>query len=575
MLIESPPGFLLELLTFLSQPRQLEEVKTKFIEIDTELLLAVLDDLAAAGLIEDVRDLGRYDRHDLYFRLLSCDYGIVTSHLRNSRVGIVGTGGIGSTTALMLAAAGVGSITISDGDLVEESNLTRSILFDEINIGEKKVEAAKRQIRRKNASVNVNTVDKAIDGVDFVYEHFRGCDILVVSADKPQEVHSWVDEAAQVLKVPYITLGYVEQYGSIGPLLVPGTTGCLNCARLNQQELAMSRTNINLGYQAASYGPLNLLVSAMGANEVIRRLAGLECRTEARQLLIDSVTCKVHEHGFTRNANCACQHRSSRDVPATSEVWPANIFDVLSQEYARSRKSTSLNSILVDKAIIDLVVGKQALKVLDVGCGNGVLAIQLAERGHTVTAIDSSPGMLEQFRLSIPPHLEEQIEIKLEEAETFISSSAYDLIVASLVIDHISQPDVFLQNMAKSLKVGGRLALVIPHPFKDSGFWRKDTGNDKQPYNEFVIRDYFYEGPITKKREDENGNTIVASVHSFKRNVSTYFRYLTDAGLQVIDCSEPTVDRNAKIASEVLLAKATTVPYFMMFVCAPASKYAT
>ena len=81
----------------------------------------------------------------------------------DARVLIIGMGGLGSPAAMYLAAAGVGSLTISDFDVVEESNLQRQIAHNASRRGQLKVESAAQTIRQLSADCKVRTIDREMD----------------------------------------------------------------------------------------------------------------------------------------------------------------------------------------------------------------------------------------------------------------------------------------------------------------------------------------------------------------------------------------------------------------------------
>ena len=95
-------------------------------------------------------ELERYSRH-----LIIPDFGMEGQlRLKNSKVLVVGTGGLGAPLLQYLTAAGIGTIGIVDFDVVEDSNLQRQVLFTTADIGRPKVEAAAERLKAQNPHVN-------------------------------------------------------------------------------------------------------------------------------------------------------------------------------------------------------------------------------------------------------------------------------------------------------------------------------------------------------------------------------------------------------------------------------------
>ena len=102
--------------------------------------------------------------------------------LLNSKVLLLGAGGLGSPAAMYLAAAGVGTLGIIDMDVVDESNLQRQILHNIDRIGERKVDSAKKTLTGLNPDVDVVTYDVRL-GADNIMEILAGYDLVVDGAD--------------------------------------------------------------------------------------------------------------------------------------------------------------------------------------------------------------------------------------------------------------------------------------------------------------------------------------------------------------------------------------------------------
>lgn len=120
----------------------------------------------------------RYQRH-----LLVPEVGEEgQQQLLNSKVLLLGAGGLGSPAALYLAAAGVGTLGIVDMDVVDSSNLQRQILHNVDRIGERKVDSAKKTLTLLNPDVNVVTYDRRLDASN-IEEIIAGYDVIVDGAD--------------------------------------------------------------------------------------------------------------------------------------------------------------------------------------------------------------------------------------------------------------------------------------------------------------------------------------------------------------------------------------------------------
>jgi sulfur carrier protein ThiS adenylyltransferase len=84
-------------------------------------------------------------------------------NLRNAKVLILGVGGLGNPASLYLAAAGVGTLFLADGDTIELSNLPRQILFTETDINTNKADAATEKLQSQFPDVNIEAIDEMFD----------------------------------------------------------------------------------------------------------------------------------------------------------------------------------------------------------------------------------------------------------------------------------------------------------------------------------------------------------------------------------------------------------------------------
>src|SRR3989441_11157127 len=120
----------------------------------------------------------RYSRHSLLPQV--GDRG--QKKLLRSRVLLIGAGGLGSPIALYLAAAGVGTLGLMDGDVVDLTNLQRQVLHTTADIGKPKVESGARTLKALNPDVNVIPLPTRIT-VDNVMEIIKDYDLIVDGSD--------------------------------------------------------------------------------------------------------------------------------------------------------------------------------------------------------------------------------------------------------------------------------------------------------------------------------------------------------------------------------------------------------
>src|SRR6476469_31077 len=140
----------------------------------------------------------RYQRH-----ILLPEVGVEgQAKLLDSKVLLLGAGGLGSPAALYLAAAGVGTIGIIDMDVVDESNLQRQILHNMDRIGDRKVDSAKKTLTALNPDVDVVTYDRRLDASN-IEEIIAGYDVIVDGADN-FPVRYMLNDASVKLGIPVV-----------------------------------------------------------------------------------------------------------------------------------------------------------------------------------------------------------------------------------------------------------------------------------------------------------------------------------------------------------------------------------
>src|SRR3954453_16983239 len=164
----------------------------------------------------------RYSRH-----LLLPEVGLEGQiKLLNAKVLLLGAGGLGSPTALYLAAAGIGTLGIVDDDVVDVSNLQRQVIHSEDTLGERKVDSAEAAIKKLNPDVNVVKYATRLDASN-VMEIIEGYDVIVDGVDN-FPTRYLLNDATVRLKIPVVSasiLGFDGQLSIFAPYEGP----CYRC----------------------------------------------------------------------------------------------------------------------------------------------------------------------------------------------------------------------------------------------------------------------------------------------------------------------------------------------------------
>jgi len=147
--------------------------------------------------------------------------------LMNSKVLLLGAGGLGSPTALYLAAAGVGTIGLVDADVVESSNLQRQIIHGEDTIGMLKVDSAAASLRRLNSSIKLNLHPVYLDESNAL-ELLAGYDIVIDGSDN-FKTRYLVNDACIKLGIPNVHGAVYRFEGDVTTFTAGATAPCYRC----------------------------------------------------------------------------------------------------------------------------------------------------------------------------------------------------------------------------------------------------------------------------------------------------------------------------------------------------------
>lgn len=228
-------------------------------------------------------ELERYSRH-----LIIPEFNIEGQRrLKNAKVLVVGTGGLGSPVLQYLVAAGIGTIGIVDFDVVEASNLQRQVLFTMDDIGRPKVEAAKERLQRQNPYINLKTYHTQLtsrNAMEIISEY----DIVADGTDNFPTRYLVNDACVLLNKVNVFAsifrfegqlsvFNYLDEQGERGP---------------NYRDLFPSPPPAGMVPSCAEGGVIGILPGILGslqANEVIKLASGVGEPLSGKLFLFDAL----------------------------------------------------------------------------------------------------------------------------------------------------------------------------------------------------------------------------------------------------------------------------------------------
>jgi molybdopterin/thiamine biosynthesis adenylyltransferase/rhodanese-related sulfurtransferase len=238
--------------------------------------------------------LRRYSRH-----LLIPEVGLEgQAKLLESKVLLIGAGGLGSPAALYLAAAGVGTLGIVDADVVDETNLQRQVLHNTARVGTPKVESATETVRELNPDVVVRAFDERLtsENVDRILG--EGWDVIVDGADN-FPTRYLVNDASVWHDVPVVH-GSIYRFEGQVTVFKPGEGPCYRCLFPTPPppELAPSCA------EGGVLGVLPGIIGSLQANEAIKLALGIGQPLIGRLLLFDALTTSFTEVVLRRDPAC-------------------------------------------------------------------------------------------------------------------------------------------------------------------------------------------------------------------------------------------------------------------------------
>lgn len=245
----------------------------------------------------------RYSRHIMLPEVGELGQG----KLLDAKVLCLGAGGLGSPSALYLAAAGVGTLGMVDDDLVDESNLQRQVLHNMERLGMPKVESARMTLQALNPDVKVVAHQTRLDSEN-IMDILAGYDLVVDGADN-FPTRYLLNDAALKLKKPVVHASIFRFEGQLTTFL-PFDGPCYRCLYPDPPPPGMAPSC----QEAGVLGVLPGIIGTLQANEALKLILGVGQSLSGRLLVFDALGTKFRTLKLRRDPDCRVCSKAPEDI---------------------------------------------------------------------------------------------------------------------------------------------------------------------------------------------------------------------------------------------------------------------
>ncbi|MBP6378833.1 MAG: HesA/MoeB/ThiF family protein [Sphingorhabdus sp.] len=239
--------------------------------------------------------LDRYARH-IVLRDIG---GSGQSRLLQSHVLLIGAGGIGCPAIQYLAAAGVGTISAVDDDVISLSNLQRQVLYSEAEIGQPKVDAAAKAVRRLNPDITFHAIKERIT-THTSAEILEGVDVVIDGSDN-FATRLIVNDLCLAARVPLVSAAIGQFHGQIGTFRGWETDApCYRCFVGDAHDPDDCDDCATQGVLGAMCG----LMGSFAAMEAIRALTGFGDNTKGKLHIFDGLKPAMRSLNLPKDPEC-------------------------------------------------------------------------------------------------------------------------------------------------------------------------------------------------------------------------------------------------------------------------------
>ena len=232
--------------------------------------------------------------------------------LKQSSVLLIGVGGIGSPSAMYLAAAGIGRMGLVDGDTIELSNLQRQILFRASDVDGIKVEAASHAISAMNPHCVVDTYHVRLGNAKITREIVRDYDVVIDGSDNFC-TRFLVADCCWIEGIPLVSASAIGFQGQL-LVVIPGEENpCYRCLVPEPSPGSRAATC----RQAGIFGGVVGVIGSLAVVETVKFLLGHDPDMGSRFVAYDALRCRFLSGKRLRDPDCClCGEESICDIDA-------------------------------------------------------------------------------------------------------------------------------------------------------------------------------------------------------------------------------------------------------------------
>ena len=218
--------------------------------------------------------------------------------LNQSKVLIVGLGGLGSPVAMYLAAAGVGHLVLADFDCVDLSNLQRQIVHDTAQIGQYKTQSAQKKLQALNPKTQISILNQSLDS-EILEKQLHQVDVVVDASDNFTTRFA-INTASVRTKTPLVS-GAALRWGGQVAVFLPAqkNSPCYHCLYDDNEEQQETCS------QQGIIAPLVGIIGSIQAVEVIKILLGIGKSLTGKLLTFDAYTGKWRVLQLQKDPACS------------------------------------------------------------------------------------------------------------------------------------------------------------------------------------------------------------------------------------------------------------------------------